>query len=158
MTIDRHARVARNRGVVCLIERLQAVRRTGEGRWIACCPAHEDRHPSLSIRELRDGRVLVHCFAGCDVHNVVNAVDLTLEDLMPAGALDPEPADRRTLRKRPMITAADALRVAQFESIVVATLASALARGEPLEDAARDRLWQACARISEAARLAGLEP
>jgi len=158
VTIDRHARVAGNRGVARLIERLNAVKPTGEGRWIACCPAHDDRHPSLSIRELRDGRVLVHCFAGCAVHDVVRAVDLTLEDLMPAGAVDPERRDRRAFRERPMITAADALRVAQFESIVVATLASALARGEPLEDAARDRLWQACARISEAARLAGLEP
>jgi len=158
MTIDRGARGARHRGVTRLIERLHAVRRTGEGRWIACCPAHEDRHPSLSIRELRDGRVLVHCFAGCDVHDVVRAVSLTLEDLMPASAPDGETSHRANLREGPLITAADALRVAQFESIVVATLASALARGEPLEDASRDRLWQACARISEAARLAGLEP
>ena len=158
MTIDRRARAHGGRGVARLIERLHAVRRTGEGRWIACCPAHKDRHPSLSIRELLDGRVLVHCFAGCDVHDVVHAVDLKLEDLMPACAIDSEPHDRLKIRDRPLITAADALRVVQFESIVVATLASALARGEPLEDAARDRLWQACARISEAARLAGLEP
>lgn len=157
MTIDRRARTA-GKGVALLVERLHAVKRTGDGRWTACCPAHEDRHPSLSIRELRDGRVLVHCFAGCDVHDVVRAVGMTLEDLMPAAAPDAENRRRPTLRERPMISAADALRVAQFESIVVATLASALARGEPLEDASRDRLWQACARISEAARLAGIEP
>jgi hypothetical protein len=111
MTIDRGARGARNRGVTRLIERLHAVRRTGEGRWIACCPAHEDRHPSLSIRELRDGRILVHCFAGCEVHDVVRAVDLTLEDLMPAAAPDAEIRRRPTLREGPMISAVDALRV-----------------------------------------------
>jgi hypothetical protein len=33
--------------------------------WTARCPAHDDRNPSLSITEDRDGRVLLHCFAGC---------------------------------------------------------------------------------------------
>ena len=38
-----------------LLDRLPGVRKTGPGRWIAPCPAHEDRRPSLSIRELEDG-------------------------------------------------------------------------------------------------------
>src|SRR5437867_3238855 len=37
--------------------------RVGNG-WIAPCPAHDDRNPSFSIQE-RDGKLLVHCFAGC---------------------------------------------------------------------------------------------
>lgn len=45
-------------------ELLQA-RPAGAQRWQARCPAHEDRSPSLSIREGQDGRVLIHCFAGC---------------------------------------------------------------------------------------------
>ena len=35
-------------------------RRTGTN-WMAPCPAHEDRDPSLAIRGTCDGRVLVHC-------------------------------------------------------------------------------------------------
>jgi hypothetical protein len=35
---------------------------------MACCPAHDDRNPSLSVRRAPDGRVLVHCFAGCSLH------------------------------------------------------------------------------------------
>lgn len=42
-----------------LIDRLQKVRRTGQGRWIACCPAHNDKSPSLAVRELADERVLI---------------------------------------------------------------------------------------------------
>ena len=38
-------------------------RKCGSG-WIARCPAHNDRHPSLSIAE-RDGKLLVYCHAGC---------------------------------------------------------------------------------------------
>lgn len=56
--------------------------RNGNG-WIARCPAHDDRDPSLSISEGDDGRVLVHCFAGCDPEAIVGAVGLSLQDLMP---------------------------------------------------------------------------
>ncbi|MCV5231644.1 CHC2 zinc finger domain-containing protein, partial [Escherichia coli] len=48
-----------------LLERLAGVRLVGAGRWMACCPAHPDRSPSLSIRVL-DDKILLHCFAGCD--------------------------------------------------------------------------------------------
>jgi hypothetical protein len=41
------------------------------GGWMAHCPAHDDREPSLSIREADDGKVLVHCHAGCDQERVI---------------------------------------------------------------------------------------
>ena len=44
--------------------------RSGSG-WIAKCPAHKDSSPSLSIGVGRDGRVLVHCFAGCTGAQVI---------------------------------------------------------------------------------------
>jgi hypothetical protein len=47
-------------------------RRCGRG-WIARCPGHEDKRPSLSIAE-RDGRVLVHCRAGCTQSEVLAAL------------------------------------------------------------------------------------
>lgn len=50
------------------------------GRWhgfygMACCPVHEDREPSLSISDGNDGRLLVHCFAGCDATDVLRAIN-----------------------------------------------------------------------------------
>ena len=51
--------------------------------WIAKCPAHEDRQPSLSIDEGADGKVLLKCFAGCTTENIVAAIGLTLRDLFP---------------------------------------------------------------------------
>lgn len=42
--------------------------------WMACCPAHDDRTPSLSIRQGPDGRVLVKCFAGCSQTDVIDAL------------------------------------------------------------------------------------
>jgi len=42
-------------------------------QWVARCPAHEDRNPSLSIREA-GGKILVHCHAGCPQEAVVEAL------------------------------------------------------------------------------------
>ncbi len=67
---------------ICFLERLEGVRPSGKDRWTARCPAHPDRNPSLSIA-LKDGRVLIHCFAGCDPDAVLAAVGLTWKDLSP---------------------------------------------------------------------------
>ncbi len=52
------------------LSHLDKVRQTGPGRWIACCPAHDDKHPSFNIRELDDGRVLINCKAGCSTEEI----------------------------------------------------------------------------------------
>ena len=64
--------------------------RTGKG-WLALCPAHDDRRPSLSVSEGTDGRALVYCFAGCPVAAIVAALALTVRDLMPAADVLPAP-------------------------------------------------------------------
>ena len=48
-------------------------RRTGS-TWMARCPAHDDREPSLAIAEAKDGTVLVRCHAGCSQHDVIDAL------------------------------------------------------------------------------------
>jgi hypothetical protein len=65
-------------------------RHTGEGSWMAKCPAHEDRSPSLSIREGGDGRVLVKCFAGCELTVVLKALGLTIRDLFDGEPVTPK--------------------------------------------------------------------
>jgi len=56
------------------------VKSAGRDQWVAQCPAHPDRNPSLSVRST-DGRVLVHCFAGCETQDVLDALDLEFGDL-----------------------------------------------------------------------------
>jgi hypothetical protein len=67
-----------------------AARRCGVGQWMTRCPAHDDSSPSLSIREGRDGRVLVHCWAGCTLSAVLKALGLSMRDLFagPPPALE----------------------------------------------------------------------
>jgi putative DNA primase/helicase len=44
------------------------------GGWMARCPAHDDRNPSLSIRDASPSKVLVRCHAGCDQSRVIAAL------------------------------------------------------------------------------------
>lgn len=57
-----------------------APKRTAKG-WSACCPAHEDRHPSLSIDVGKDGCAVLCCHAGCSNDSVCKALGLTLAEL-----------------------------------------------------------------------------
>ena len=67
-----------------VLSTLDKVKKSGKG-WLACCPAHDDRSPSLSIAEGDDGRVLLHCYAGCDTRAVVESAGLKMADLFPEG-------------------------------------------------------------------------
>lgn len=66
-----------------VLELLEGVRRNGDGRWMARCPAHGDRSASLSVREGDDGRVLLNCFAGCSFVEVASALHLEPRQLFP---------------------------------------------------------------------------
>ena len=64
---------------------------TGSGKqYSAKCPAHDDRKNSLSVTEGRDGKILLHCHAGCRMEDILSAMRLTMKDLFP----DPEEAGK----------------------------------------------------------------
>ncbi len=65
-----------------ILPKLKGVRRVGSG-WMATCPAHEDKRPSLAINEAGDGRVLLKCFAGCGVDAICAALGLRKAELFP---------------------------------------------------------------------------
>ena len=75
-----------------LLDLLDRVKATGPGTWLASCPTsnhkHGDRSRGLSVREGDDGRVLIHCHAGCAVHEVVAALGIQLSDLFPARKIE----------------------------------------------------------------------
>lgn len=66
-----------------LISRLDKVKQGRNGsEWIACCPAHDDKTPSLTITEIED-RVLVKCWTGCSAYEICESVGLDISDLFP---------------------------------------------------------------------------
>lgn len=66
-----------------LLPRLQGVK-GGGSQYYARCPAHDDKHQSLSISTGDDGRILLKCQAGCSIHDITAAMGIGLMDLFPA--------------------------------------------------------------------------
>lgn len=62
-----------------IIQRFDNAKKSRNG-YLCKCPAHEDRLPSLSITQI-DDRVLMKCFAGCSIGDVLESVGLSIADL-----------------------------------------------------------------------------
>ncbi len=128
-----------------LLSKLKKVTQRGQGQWMACCPAHEDRSPSLAIKENHDGRVLLKCFAGCGAADVVHAVGLTLSDLFPEGGkdqLDPF-AFARIERKK----SHDLANEIQREKLILAIAQSDREKGKTISPKDRERELEAFKRV-----------
>ena len=131
-----------------LLSRLDKVRQTGPGRWLARCPGHEDKSPSLSIRELDDARLLLHCFGGCEVEQVLSALGLDFDALYPEKPLEHGKRERRPF------PASDVLRAISDETLIVAVAAANIAQKVDLSDADLERLMLAAERIQAGRSLA----
>ena len=129
------------------LDRLQGVRQTGHNRWIARCSAHDDRSPSLAIRETDEGILRIKCFAECGGADVLGAVGLELKDLYP------EPLKHHSApgKANHWHAAREALRVLLPEVHLTAIAAENIASGIALTDDDRDRLILAAQRIRRAA-------
>lgn len=133
-----------------LLPRLKQAKKTGPQKWMALCPAHADKRPSLNIRELGDGTLLLKCWSGCGAADVVEAVGLRLHDLFPRKL-----ENRRPLRPGERWIPRDALAGVAFEALVVCIAGEAVARGEGLDRAALDRVAQAAGRLRAASAEVG---
>ncbi len=127
-----------------LIARLDGVKETGNSKFLACCPAHDDKSPSLSIRETDDGRVLLHCFAGCDAESVLSALSLTFSDLYP------EPLGHHFKPIKQRVSAREILASLDHESLVVAIIGADFLEYKEIDDETWDRLGIAVSRINTA--------
>jgi len=123
---------------------LSGLRDRGGGSYSAKCPAHDDRSPSLSIKLCDDGRILMHCFAGCDVEDVCSALGLTIADLMPE-----QPLDHLKRRARSTMPARDALASIDHEALVVALIAKDIHDNRTVKTEMVERLELAVTRIGK---------
>ncbi len=133
-----------------IIAQLEGVKTTGRDRWIARCPSHEDRSPSLAIKEV-DDRLLLHCFAGCSVDEIISSVGLEMGDLFP---------EKITTGNKPLskpFPAADILRCLSSEITYLMICASDLAKGEKLDAETQKKLLRSASRFKSALTAGGLQ-
>lgn len=130
-----------------LLSRLDGVRQSAGNAWMAKCPAHPDRSPSLAVSHADDGRILVHCFAGCEPNSVLDAVGMSIRDLFPQALTHHAPP------RKLGVNAFDVLRAMRHETLVLQLIAEEFSTGEPPPVGMRERAHQAAERIRTALAL-----
>lgn len=132
-------------GVELLLSRLLRVRQTGPDRWIASSPTREDEHPSVSIRVLKNGMIVMHDFGGDSTESILAAIGLNFTALFPEnqarGLLNHHKAERRPFNP------ADILACLAFEAAVVLQCANTVRAGSALNAEDHARLVTACGRL-----------
>lgn len=140
------------RGIDAILPRLAGVKKRGKAKWVAQCPAHGDKTPSLSILESDNGNVVLHCFGGCSVHAVLDAVGLEIWQLFREGLeRDYEPARPRGAHAH---AAGDLLGMMAEASVFVMAAAECVEEGKPLNEYARARLQSSVDMLRGAVRMA----
>jgi putative DNA primase/helicase len=81
-----------------VLSRLKGVCTSLHG-WVACCPAHSDREPSLSIGLGDEGHILLKCFAGCSLESIVIAIGMTVGELFPNASTLSDSQSKQVQRK-----------------------------------------------------------
>ena len=129
-------------GIDDILNRLDRVKDIGNGKFLACCPAHDDKSPSLSIREIDDGRILLNCFAGCDAESVLHAIGLEFSDLYP------EPLGHHFKPNKQRVSPREILTSLDHESLVVALIGADFIKRQSLDEPTWQRLAMAVNRIN----------
>jgi len=110
-----------------ILERLDC-KPNGKNKYLARCPSHDDRSPSLAIEELEGGKVVLHCFAGCETYDIVTSIGLEMSDLFP----DSTPTSRSGTKARDLATLRRARekhdRGRKLDEIELKTVEAALTR------------------------------
>ena len=134
------------------LARLEGVQRSGTG-WRACCPAcsKTSRSRKLSVSQSDEGRILLHCFAGCDAATVVQAAGLSIADLFPQRLAPETPEQRRQIRRAAREAQwGAALDALSLEAEVVRIAGELLKRWQFLSPEDDARLALAVQRITDA--------
>jgi hypothetical protein len=126
-----------------VLDRVDGLKQTGASRWISRCPAHEDKSPSLSIRETDDGRVLLHDFGGCETGDVLAALGLDFADLFD------KPLENHLPPIRGGFNARELLELLAHEAFVAVLIVGDAAERD-LTDDEFSRLRLAAARLGDA--------
>lgn len=129
-----------------VLSRLEKVRERQARQWSARCPVHEDKTPSLSVRETPEGSVLLHCFARqCSAHEITAAMGLDMSDLF----LPKQRTGREPKRLARSIAPSQALEVLAAEAMFIFVVASDMHHGKAVTPETFARLKQAVARVLE---------
>lgn len=141
---QRAAKAARVSAATKLLDRLDHVKATAPDKWLARCPAHEDRSPSLSVRELDGGRLLLHDFGGCQTSDVLAALGLAMSDLFE------KPLGQHFAPTHSRIPARDLVAMLDHEITVAVLILNDVVQRRAVNESQVQRLILTAARVGKA--------
>ena len=118
------------------------VRETGNGQYSCRCPAHEDKSASLGIKEGDGNRILLNCFAGCDVKSILESAGLEWKDILPDNQL--YQAEKHKFNPFAV------LKMIRDEVLIIGLASADIRKGKPLSDKDHNRLLEAVANVRDA--------
>jgi hypothetical protein len=129
------------------LSRLEKVRQTAPGEWVARCPGHLDKTPSLAVKEADDGRILVKCFAGCSFNEICDGAGVKPEEMFPdTNHATFDALERLAFNPRTM------LHAMQFNAMVLSIIASDMAAGEPITPEDKETAFRISEELEEVVR------
>ena len=129
-----------------LLSKLEKVKPSGSCKWLACCPSHDDKSPSLAIKLGDDEKVLIHCFAGCEPREILSAIGLTMSDLFP------DSTKYQKGSKPPKFNKYELFDLIEFEAIILSLAIRQLLEGYELSDQDLTRVISAESTIDNIVR------
>ena len=134
-----------------LLERLTGVKTTKNNEWVALCPVHNEKTPSLGLKLTPEGKIICHCF-GCGASglDVIHALNLDPSELFP-----PEDSVTYTRQKRVYLSADTVLWCLQYEATILSLAACDIVNGcVNVDDTkrillAQSRIEQACEFVAK---------
>lgn len=129
-----------------LLNALTDFKQKGKGKYVALCPVHNEKTPSLHIKELSDDRIIMHCF-GCGANGVeiCQSLNIDLDVLFP----EKMPLEGYRRERRPF-NASEILSSLLHEATVLSIAASQIVHGKPLNKSDSERIELARKRIDGA--------
>ena len=124
-----------------ILGRFKKVYRSGEGEYQCLCPSHDDRNASLGLK-FKEDKMILNCFAGCDMKSILDSVGLTWSDVMP-NSIDNEYKPRVRMKFNPYAV----LKATRDDVLFVALCSSNLSKSISLEDSDKKKLFEVTGRL-----------
>lgn len=134
-----------NDNLNAILSGLVKVKQTGNGKYIACCPVHSDKSPSLGITEKSDGIILMRCFGcGAGALEVCNSLGID-----PANLFPPTDNVRYEKKVRGGFSAWQLLNVLRTDLIRLLVIANDLKKLNALPNDDRDFIAEIILRLND---------
>lgn len=133
--------------IEAFLDKFEKVKSSGHGKWMASCPCHSDRNPSVSIKD-DNGVILMQCFGcGASGPEIAQALGLDISELFPAS--DNFDASKAQY-KRSLFPAGQVLEGLHMEIFTAWMIAKDMIENGTIDQETKERLWQTVVRINAA--------